>query len=162
MFAGIKFHQITQMAIKTKLQHFQVNNSMCPPSCSAHFWSLVLKATSDRSMVEGFSDKLAWFPLSIVLIVICVIWWTYFLLNHQKRVKKSFRFVQLQTLFTPKKDRNFDPLLWPHFLTDFQNFGIKQNPKASRRQQKKNYADISFHSRVIQKQSRPEVVGHPV
>ena len=102
MFAGIKFHQITQMTIKTKLQHFQVNNSMCPPSYSAHFWSLVLKATSDRSMAEGFSDKLAWFPLSIVLIVICVIWWTYFLLNHKKKWKKvSVLFNYKQ--FSPQK-----------------------------------------------------------
>ena len=64
-----------------------------------------------------------------------------------KKVSVLFNYKQ----FSPTKNyQNFDPLLWPQFSSDFQNFGIKQNPKASRRQQKKNYADISVDRRVIQ------------
>ena len=66
----------------------------------------------------------------------------------EKKVSVLFNYKQ----FSPqKKTEIFYQLLWPHFLTDFQDFGIKQNPKASRRKQKKNFEDNSFFGRVIQK-----------
>ena len=51
----------------------------------------------------------------------------------------------------PKTDLIFELLVWTEFLSDFHHQSTKQNLKVSRREQKKNFINISIFGEVIQK-----------